>query len=487
MSADFIVAPGGEITANQPDPAGVVLVRLLNSIKPAPENDDIYSKVSVDDPATIGLARSIKENGLLEPIIISEDGYIISGHRRWFASKLAGLREIRVCVRKGVNRGKDPKKFLRLLVEANTQRIKNTSTHIKESMIKIDPQVAHAQIRNDRKRKDEDRENGDLSAIDPDDDGRRKAISKAKYPLLNAVIKVLNDHRDYWPMSVRQIHYRLLGPDAPLKHASKPGSKYVNDKSSYTQLTDIVARGRIAGHILWSSVEDETRPTDEHRAFWNTRQFFDQEIENLLKGYWRNLQQSQPHHVEIVAEKLTVRSLLQEVAKQYCIPLTISRGISSLPPKKAIVDRFGRSKKGKLILLVVSDLDPAGRTIAEDLVKSFRRDFGIHNIEAYKVALAIDQVDEFDLEPSMDAKESSPGYDAYLEEYGITDAYELEALQPEDLKGLLESAIDDVIDLDLYNHELEAEEADSTNIIAVQQQVHEFLRTLDLGKEEGSE
>jgi hypothetical protein len=73
-----------------------------------------------------------------------------------------------------------------------------------------------------------------------------------------------------------------------------------------------------------------------------------------------------------------------------------------------------------LILLIVSDLDPAGDAIAKDLVKSFRRDFGIDKIEACKVALTIDQVVEFGLEPSMEAKNSSPTYNAFIERYGIT-------------------------------------------------------------------
>jgi hypothetical protein len=79
---------------------------------------------------------------------------------------------------------------------------------------------------------------------------------------------------------------------------------------------------------------------------------------------------------------------------------------------------------------VVSDLDPAGDAIAEDLVKSFRRDFDIADIEAYKVALTIDQVEEFSLEPSMEAKDTSPTYRAFVDKYGITAAYELEAMNP---------------------------------------------------------
>jgi hypothetical protein len=162
------------------------------------------------------------------------------------------------------------------------------------------------------------------------------------------------------------------------------------------------------------------------------------------------------------------------------MPLTISRGMASLPPKKAMHSRYIRSGKKKLILLIVSDLDPAGDAIAEDLVKSFRRDFHIWRIEAYKVALTIDQVSEFDLAPSMEAKDTSPTYAAFVEKYGITDAYELEAMEPSDLVDTLEAAIDEVIDIDLYNQELAAEEADSAQIIAVKKQTEQFFKSLSL-------
>jgi hypothetical protein len=126
------------------------------------------------------------------------------------------------------------------------------------------------------------------------------------------------------------------------------------------------------------------------------------------------------------------------------------------------------------------DLDPAGDTIAEDLVKSFRRDFEIDEdeIEAFKVALTFDQIGEFQLEPSMDAKKKSPTYKAYVKKYGITDAYELEAMDPGDLIEVLNEAIKDVIDIDLYNQELAAEEKDSAEIIAVQKKAREYMKSL---------
>jgi hypothetical protein len=372
----------------------LVQVRAIKSIRPAPENDAVYNAIACDDPDMIELSRSIAEHGVQEPIVISLDGFILSGHRRRVAAMLAGLKRVPVRIHP-FSRAEDPDRFLKLLVECNTQRTKSTSVLLRESLIKIDPKIAHQQIVNDRKTKDLGQ--NDLTEIDPENDGRRCEISEAKKPFLEAILRVLDQQRDYWPLSDRQIHYRLLGPDAPMTHASKPDSRYVNDKASYRKLTDILSRGRINGLINWDAIEDVTRPTDLHTAFWNPREFFRQEFGRFLKGYWRNRLQSQPHHVEIVAEKLTVRTILQKVAEEFTMPLTITRGMSSLPPKKAIRDRYVLSQKDQLILLVVSDLDPAGDAIAEDLVKSFRRDFGIANIQPYKVALTIDQVEEFSL------------------------------------------------------------------------------------------
>jgi hypothetical protein len=201
-----------------------VQVRSLASLKVAPENDDIYTKQAWDNPELWELTKSIKSRGVQDPITISSDGYIISGHRRRMAAMLAELDHVPVRVHP-VIRTENPKEFLKLLVEMNSQRIKSASELLHESVIKIDPKTAHKQIVNERKEKQDQRDIDNLSVIDPYDDGRRCAISPAKWPLLDAINRVLEEQSDYWPLSLRQIHYRLLGPDAPLRHASKPGSR----------------------------------------------------------------------------------------------------------------------------------------------------------------------------------------------------------------------------------------------------------------------
>jgi hypothetical protein len=222
----------------------------VSEIRPAPENDNVYGALSPDDPEIWELVESVQKYGIKDPLLVSTDNYIISGHRRRFAAMLAKLDHVPVLVQP-VSRSENPDEFKRLLVHMNSQRIKSTPVLIREALMKIDPDDAYQQIIEAREEKDEDRWSSDLTSIDVDDLGQRCKISKAKLPVLNAIKKVLDDHRAYWPMSDRQIHYRLLGPDAPLKHASKPDSIYRNDKQSYRALVDLLARARIAGKIPW--------------------------------------------------------------------------------------------------------------------------------------------------------------------------------------------------------------------------------------------
>ena len=129
-----------------------VQVWAIGDVIPAPENDDVYKAISWDDPDIHELALSIKEHGLQEPILVSRDGYIISGHRRRVAAIIAGLERVPVRVH-AVNRAEDPGEFIKLLVEMNTQRIKSTSVLVHESLIKIDPKEAHQKIVSEREKK----------------------------------------------------------------------------------------------------------------------------------------------------------------------------------------------------------------------------------------------------------------------------------------------------------------------------------------------
>src|SRR5262245_6270134 len=65
------------------------------------KNDVLYKPVNEKDPEIQALAASIAEYGVREPLVITLDNYILSGHRRYVGAKLAGL-EFVPCRRENV-------------------------------------------------------------------------------------------------------------------------------------------------------------------------------------------------------------------------------------------------------------------------------------------------------------------------------------------------------------------------------------------------
>jgi hypothetical protein len=108
---------------------------------------------------------------------------------------------------------------------------------------------------------------------------------------LSKVIKVIKEHEEFWPLSLRQIHYCLLN-DPPLIHSGKSGSRYRNDKKSYRALIDLVTRARHENAIEHDVIDDPTRPMTVWEVQPNLSSYYARQMEDLLNGYWRDLMQS---------------------------------------------------------------------------------------------------------------------------------------------------------------------------------------------------
>jgi len=113
------------------------------------------------------------------------------------------------------------------------------------------------------------------------------------------------------------------------------------------------------------------------------------------------------------------------------------------------------------------------------LARSLRDDFGVKTIDPIKVAITADQIDEFDLPPKLKAKKTSTNYKRFVRKHG-DDVFELEALPPETLQQVLRNAIDSVIDIDAFNHELDQEKQDAAHLDNVRRRVHHVLRDIEL-------
>ena len=74
---------------------------LVNINKVEPNRDQ--PRKNFDEDALLELAESIKQFGVLQPLLVQQkDDYyeIIAGERRWRAAKLANLKEVPVIIKK---------------------------------------------------------------------------------------------------------------------------------------------------------------------------------------------------------------------------------------------------------------------------------------------------------------------------------------------------------------------------------------------------
>jgi hypothetical protein len=205
--------------------------------------------------------------------------------------------------------------------------------------------------------------------------------------------------------------------------------------------------------------------------------FLREQYDQFLKGYYRDLQQSQPNHIEIVGEKNTIDGILRPVAAEYCIPMTIGRGYCSLPPRYAMAQRFERSGKENLIILALGDFDPEGEDIAHSFARSMRDDFDVDGVEVIKVALTATQVRELRLPPMMKAKATSSRYDDFVERHG-ENVFELEAVPPDQLQGIARRAIDSVLDVRAFNAEIDAEKQDAARLDGIRRALRDNVASI---------
>lgn len=89
----------------------------INELNPNP----LQPRGSITPESLVDLVDSIKEHGILEPLVIAKTpaGFqIIAGERRWRAAKLAGLTHVPVIVRET-----SPKGMLEMALVENVQRV----------------------------------------------------------------------------------------------------------------------------------------------------------------------------------------------------------------------------------------------------------------------------------------------------------------------------------------------------------------------------
>jgi hypothetical protein len=184
--------------------------------------------------------------------------------------------------------------------------------------------------------------------------------------------------------------------------------------------------------IPWDWIVDETRSLEQVASWDNPKQYAETMMRAYRKDYWNQ----QPCRVEVWSEKGTVRGVLAPILHKYGVGFRVAHGFSSATMAHDVSqDDDGRP----LILLYVGDYDPSGMNMSEhDLPTRFEKYDGDH-IELKRVALRKEQLANLQSFPASD-KQRDTRYKWFVERYGQR-CWELDAMDPRDLRKLVEKAI----------------------------------------------
>ena len=251
---------------------------------------------------------------------------------------------------------------------------------------------------------------------------------------LDRVLTVLYDDGDYWPLTARQLFYRLVGL-----------FNYDKSEAGYKRLLDVLNRGRRSGLVPWEAIRDDGAVELAPDAFSGPRGFFNT-VKAWAEDYRLDRQQGQPTRLEVWCEAAGMAPQLARVADPLGVPVYSGGGFDSVTAKHdAALRMVARVRAGfPSLVLHVGDYDPAGCAVVDSLaddLAAFCADLGAPGaLRVERVAVTPEQVTRYRLPPGP-AKLGPGG--------GMRETVQAEALAPADLAAELRAAVERYIDGDV--------------------------------------
>jgi hypothetical protein len=252
----------------------------------------------------------------------------------------------------------------------------------------------------------------------------RRRGQRGKSPeTLQLVARAKGILEDLHPHSVRGVCYQLF-----VNHWLRSMAKLDTDKVSKH-----LVWAREQGIIPWEWIVDESRP-DGHVAQWTDFAAYMRTVERSFRlDYWAQ----QPLRVQVWSEKATVSGILGPVLHAYGVDWCYVHGYNSASKVHEKAEDSLRDAR-QLIVLYVGDYDCSGMHMNEhDLPRRLARYGG--RVILRRIALTAEDVATMDT-LAYPAKRTDSRYNWYVARYG-TRAWELDAMNPNDLRTRVEEVI----------------------------------------------
>jgi hypothetical protein len=268
--------------------------------------------------------------------------------------------------------------------------------------------------------------------------------SKSTLALEEAIVEIVEDRA---PITVRGVCYALFTRGLIDSMATNETSR----------ISRVMTAMRESDDLDWTQIVDGSRAVDRVSSWRNPSQI----IRSAVNGYRRDYWQDQPKLIEVWSEKSTVQGILAPVLEEFGVTFRVMKGFGSFTAvRQAAEDSSDVEDDQDAVALYLGDYDPSGLYMSEvDLPARLER----YGSEWSFERIAIMREDTTGL-PSFgaDTKSKDNRMEWFVQNYG-TRCWELDAMNPKELRQRVQEQIETRIDLLAWDHakSIEAAEIDS--------------------------
>jgi hypothetical protein len=241
-------------------------------------------------------------------------------------------------------------------------------------------------------------------------------------------------------VTLRQLFYRLVSVQ-----------RLPNSQTAYKRLSELTAQARRAG--WFPALIDRGRKIHEYQTFAGAGDA----LTWLSRIYRLDRTQNQDVSLYLGVEKAGMVVQLQSWFGDLGVPVLALGGYSSQTYVDDVVVHAGDQDR-PAVLLYAGDFDPSG----EDIDRDFEDRTECWS-KVVRVALSASQVEDYGLPPNP-GKATDSRAAGFIARHGELVQVELDALDPDDLRALFQSAVDRFWDTSLFEAVLDREAADRARL-----------------------
>jgi hypothetical protein len=274
--------------------------------------------------------------------------------------------------------------------------------------------------------------------------------------------RILNEYAGQgYRMTLRMLYYQFIRRDwFPESRRNAAGTK--NNQQNYKWLGDLLTDARVGGYIDWDHLED---PTREHTGGDGGFSSPEAAMRYITNRYQVTKWNGQDHHLEVWVEKAALLDVISRPASRWNVASLACKGSPSTSALYEAANRMIRYENEGLetTILYLGDHDPTGIDISRDIQRRLRLFRSACTVD--RIALNWDQITD-DLPPSP-AKATDSRTSGYVDEFGTDDTWELDAMEPADMDALVDAAIQDRLDMSLWDARVRQEDEEREILTAI--------------------